>query len=415
MNGKFFKALAVVAALLAIAGLFMPQVGDRLSPFAYQTKVYLTSGGDKMVVASGGEIEAQSGATVDFQSGATVGLDTTTFGGGFGSTGVTISTAGAVQADGLIFTGSTLGATGAITTASRVTADNMVCTNAATFGGGFGSTGATISTAGVVQADGASFFGSTLGATGVISTAGGVLLPNGAVGTPAWSFTGDTDNGAYYIGENKWALAVGGSKRLEFDISGLNLSGGQFNVPDGTAAAPIMRFTDDINTGFYRVTTDTIGLTAGGALHFSVSNTETTIGGNAVVTGTLDLQGGDLTLQNDETVSNASNGVVQIGGFLALTEGAVQVMTYGCTLTPVASFQPITSTAAITNVVIANGTVAGQIVVISNENAADDITILESGSQLAAGGDILLDGGNWDLVTLLWDGARWIRWSFGDN
>tara|TARA_R100000315_G_scaffold22659_1_gene8392 strand:+ start:795 stop:2930 length:2136 start_codon:yes stop_codon:yes gene_type:complete len=65
-----------------------------------------------------------------------------TFGGGFGSTGATISTAGVGQFNG------------ALTTDAALTADNIVCTNAATFGGGTGSTGVTISTTGTVTADG---------------------------------------------------------------------------------------------------------------------------------------------------------------------------------------------------------------------------------------------------------------------
>jgi len=64
------------------------------------------------------------------------------FGGGYGSTGATISTAGVGQFNG------------ALTTDAALTTDNIVCTNAATFGGGTGSTGVTISTAGAVTADG---------------------------------------------------------------------------------------------------------------------------------------------------------------------------------------------------------------------------------------------------------------------
>lgn len=76
MNGnKTFKALLALALVLAVIGLFTPRdLGEPLSPFAYQTDVYLTSGGDKLVVASGGEIEIQSGATADYQEGATYTL-----------------------------------------------------------------------------------------------------------------------------------------------------------------------------------------------------------------------------------------------------------------------------------------------------------------------------------------------------
>ena len=63
------------------------------------------------------------------------------FGGGYGSTGASISTTGVGQFNG------------ALTTDAALTADNIVCTNAATFGGGSGSTGVTISTTGGVTAD----------------------------------------------------------------------------------------------------------------------------------------------------------------------------------------------------------------------------------------------------------------------
>lgn len=66
-----------------------------------------------------------------------------TFGGGYGSAGVTISTAGVIQANDAISTDSTL------------TADDIVCTEGAIFGGGYGSAGCTISTAGVGEFNGA--------------------------------------------------------------------------------------------------------------------------------------------------------------------------------------------------------------------------------------------------------------------
>ena len=95
------------------------------------------------------ELEGNTNVTGDLgvSAEATVGSLICTaagsFGGGYGSTGTTISTAGVGQFNG------------ALTTDGALTADNIVCTNAATFGGGTGSTGATISTAGVGTFDGA--------------------------------------------------------------------------------------------------------------------------------------------------------------------------------------------------------------------------------------------------------------------
>jgi hypothetical protein len=147
----------------------------------------------------------------------------------------------------------------------------------------------------------------------------------------------------------------------------------------------------------------------------SDSGGDLTIADNVAITGTLDVQGGDVTLENDETISNSTDGIVSIGGFLALTEGTVVEVTAAGTITPLTSFQPITSSAVITNAVLADGTVAGQLLALINENAADDITILETGSNLDAGGDVTLTGGAVDALTLLWTGSTWSRLSFEDN
>jgi hypothetical protein len=105
-----------------------------------------------------------------------------TFGGGYGSTGATISTAGVGTFNG------------ALTTDGALTGASLVCTAAATFGGGYGSTGATISTAGVgtfngaLTTDGAltaasAVIGGGYGSTGASVSAAGVGQFNGALTT----------------------------------------------------------------------------------------------------------------------------------------------------------------------------------------------------------------------------------------
>lgn len=214
------------------------------------------------------------------------------------------------------------------------------------------------------------------------------------------------------LGGDKWVCASGGE--FEFQ-SGATLdvqSGASVSLPDLTiSGAPEITGTltaEDV------VVTDT--LTVGGAatLNDAVEITGTLTADDVVVTDTLSV-GGDITLENDETVSNSTDGVVQVSGFFAFTAADVVTVADGSTITPLASYQPITSTAAVTNAVIADGSVAGQLVVIVNQNAGDDITILESGSNLESGGDITLTGGAYDAVVLMWDSARWIRLSFEDN
>ena len=104
-----------------------------------------------------------------------------------GDDAITIADGGGVTTSG------TLATTGAATLAS------LVCTAAGTFGGGYGATGATISTAGVIQANGAiTSDGAVTGATlaGTVSTAAqnsitsaSSLATVGTIGTGVWQGT----------------------------------------------------------------------------------------------------------------------------------------------------------------------------------------------------------------------------------
>jgi len=197
----------------------------------------------------------------------------------------------------------------------------------------------------------------------------------------------------------------------------MSISGYAFRLEDGEGTE-IFSVTDAGNT------TVTGTLTVDDIVTFNASlatsgdletSSDLDVGGSSTLTGTLAV-GGDITMENDETLSNSTDGVVQVGGFTALSEGAVVEATAAGEITPLASFQPITSSAAITDATLGDGSVAGQILMLTNENAGDNITILESGSNLAAGGDIQLDGGNDDGVILLWTGDEWIKMAaFGDN
>jgi len=112
-------------------------------------------------VFSGTAMGALFGATTVASLTNTAGA---TFGGGYGSTGATISTAGVGQFNG------------ALTTDGALTGDSLVITEGATFGGGYGSTGVTISTAGVVQANGAITSGGAITAGGNVTAVGSFII-----------------------------------------------------------------------------------------------------------------------------------------------------------------------------------------------------------------------------------------------
>jgi len=176
---KFSGVIAVVVTILALAAgwFFGGPIEAPVARGTYTCKVYTEQGCAKMVIASGGELEMQSGATLDVQSGVTAGIDVLSVGGGYGSTGCSISAAGVLQCNGAATTDGALtaasgefgggyGATGCSISAAGVlqcngaaTTDGALTAASATLGGGYGATGCTISSAGVLQCDGASTLG----------------------------------------------------------------------------------------------------------------------------------------------------------------------------------------------------------------------------------------------------------------
>ena len=58
-------------------------------------------------------------------------------------------------------------------------------------------------------------------ATGIITYAGVQLGPNGAVGAPTWSFSGDTNTGMYSVGADDLGFSVGGTLRVDISATAL--------------------------------------------------------------------------------------------------------------------------------------------------------------------------------------------------
>jgi hypothetical protein len=56
--------------------------------------------------------------------------------------------------------------------------------------------------------------------TPIVNSTTAVRGGNGSAGAPAFSFSGDTDNGMYYVGTNSIGLSTGGTARMVIDSSG---------------------------------------------------------------------------------------------------------------------------------------------------------------------------------------------------
>lgn len=104
-------------------------------------------------VTASGAISGASVTATNALTGASAVI-----GGGYGSTGATISSAGVIEANG------------AITTDGALTADSAV------IGGGYGSTGCTISNAGAISANGSLIIGGTSTLTGAVTCSDDVTV-----------------------------------------------------------------------------------------------------------------------------------------------------------------------------------------------------------------------------------------------
>ena len=175
------------------------------------------------------------------------------------------------------------------------------------------------------------------------------------------------------------------------------------------------------------------GETIDNSVNGIITLTATTVAqaGNGVVTGSLDVQGGDITLQNDESISNGVNGVITytatthwfsgnvtasglitVGTFLQLSPGAPQTIITGTAgITPTTSLHQLTSAGTVANTMSVTGFTAGQVVILVNVGS-NTITITDTGTTMLSANIAL---GQYDTLMVYFDGTNWVQISTADN
>lgn len=100
-------------------------------------------------------------------------------------------------------------------------------------------------------------------------------VPDGAVGAPIYSFTADPDTGLYRPGANRVDVVTAGASHLAINdaagVPAIDVQKGVFRVPDGAVGAPSISFSNDTDTGIYRIGADSIGITTAGILRLTIS------------------------------------------------------------------------------------------------------------------------------------------------
>jgi hypothetical protein len=104
-----------------------------------------------------------------------------------------------------------------------------------------------------------------INASTVVSVVSSLLLSQGTVGAPSFSYSGDSTTGIFQPAPSSMAVTIAGSQVALFGATGLSVTG-IVSLSDGTAAAPALTFTADTDTGLYRPAANQLGVTVNGAL-----------------------------------------------------------------------------------------------------------------------------------------------------
>jgi len=161
-------------------------------------------------------------------------------------------------------------------------------------------------------------------------------LADGSAGTPSLSFTSDLDTGLYWIGANNFGFSAGGTLRMDLSSSALTLT-----VParlgDGAVGAPAFSFSGDTDTGLYRIGANNLGLATNGVLAMDWSATNVTSALPILIaSGSVSAPGLALSADADGTgtgfyrfaansLSLAVNGVRAMG----FGQGSLNLLTSG--------------------------------------------------------------------------------------
>lgn len=169
---------------------------------------------------------------------------------------------------------------------------------------------------------------------------------DGSAGSPAFSFTNDPDSGMYRLGTNNISLGTNGTTALQINPSQ------QCVFTDGSVSFPSISFINDIDSGMYRIGTNNIALGTNGTKALEITGTQAVI---LTGTSTNDSAGsgkvGEVVRSGITTFTNFPT-TGQYGDLtsISLTAGDWDVSV---------NFEAITGGATVTDIRCGIGTVSG--------------------------------------------------------
>ena len=387
-NRKRYLFEAGLVILVLVAGFFgikLPQpvtpepVLDMLGPGVesrglYATLCYRPEGGASFECDSGGAYNVNSGASLVLDSGSTF------------TNGATSS-----------FTAPVTIGDGGDTVAVNSSDWDISTTGAMT---GIGA----VTTDGVMTVNNNAVITGTLGVTGAATFDGAVQF-NGSV--TGGAVTNDLNGGPFILDPT-------GNTILRAQVD---------NTVTLTSAGATG--TWGVVTGNFKVGAGTPGLALNGQDAYVSDHLEVDgaaqFDGAVTTTSTLAADGG-LTVDTSNFTVNGSTGAVatassaSVGTWVKLGAQSAISVTAAMTIAPTGTYQPLTSDGAKTcntTTCIANGTTAGDLLILRNANVTGDITIDGGGGNVECKSDVVVGVG--DTLTLIWNGSDWNCLANHDN
>lgn len=151
-----------------------------------------------------------------------------------------------------------------------------------------------------------------LGVTGGVTASTIIGSGDGAVGAPAFYFTGDTNTGIYRIGADNIGITCNGAKVLDIGTTGLGVTGVIKNG-DGAVGAASYSFSSDTNTGIYRIGADNIGVACNGAKVLDVATTGLGVTGSITASTIIGSGDGAVGTPAFYFTGDTNTGIYRIG------------------------------------------------------------------------------------------------------
>ncbi len=155
------------------------------------------------------------------------------------------------------------------------------------------------------------------------------LFADGTAAAPGISFPGDPNTGAFRAGPDNFAISTGGVYRLSVGTTYSEFTN-ILVLSDGSVSAPSYSFNADVDTGEYRIGSNDFGFTAGGVLQLEIKSSAilmpTLASSSAAQTGTVcwSSPGGNLTV--DTTVACLASTMRVKQNVLPIDVGLKEVM-----------------------------------------------------------------------------------------